>query len=117
MSKLDKIHRKLQAEKLAKEFVHSKIYKQAMDEMETQAVLAAYARIGYFAAEYLELNFHCKRDGILKLLNFLHTRMTEVGEDETYFKDVKKYYLDNYNLDVEQELGIEITGYKGEVEE
>ena len=109
MGLADAAIQKHRIKKMVEEAMNSPRYQEARKKDQQQAVLQAYRRLGFLMCEILEYKHGYKREGLAKALGMLKKRMCEIGEDETYFDDVEKYYKDTYNLDVMAELGIEMT--------
>jgi hypothetical protein len=58
---------------------------------------------------WLEMNFRCKRNGLVKFLEFVKGTMADIEGDEDFFRDSNKYYVEKYNLDVMEYLGLALV--------
>ena len=114
MSWAEKQLKKHKIHKMVEEAMNTERYKEARKIDQQQATLRALCRFCFLTCEYLELKHGYKEKGLQNFLKFAKARVVEIGEDETYFDDVTKYYLENFNLDVLGALGLDIE--KGEQE-
>lgn len=95
--------------KLLEQVIKSPEYREERRKWEEQAVLQALLRFTFIGLVYMETNFHCKKNGFIKFLDFLKGTIDDIGnEDEDYFIASNKYYKENFNLDVAEYLGLGI---------
>ena len=102
------------AEQMAKEIISSKKYQDARKADMEQAALDAYCRFCLVACDYLQINFGCKRNGIMKFLKYATEIMKYTLEDDKYFEDMNQVMIDECGVDVLEELGMKVV--KGEKE-
>lgn len=83
-------------------------YKEERRKWEEQAVLQALLKFVFLGLIWLEMNFHCKRNGLVKFLEFVKGQLAEIEGDDEFFIASNKYYIENYGLDVVKYLGLEL---------
>ncbi len=106
MGSLNKIRKRYEAEKMAKQVMASPKFKEAMKEQEERAVLNALARFAFMMCGFLETRHGYKKDGLKKFLAFVMVNLQCTDDNEDFFLDYDKYYKDEYGLDVLAELGL-----------
>lgn len=104
MSWADKAHKKHQIHKLVEQAMNSKEYQEAKKDDMQQSALKAFCRFCFIGCEYLELKHGYRKNGLENFLKFAKGRVEEIGEDESYFEDVAKYYREEVGLDVMRTL-------------
>lgn len=92
-------------------------YKEHQKKMRQHDAVASMTKFLYVGIKWLELNFHCKREGILKFMQFFVGRMREIGRDDDleYFADAEQRLQEMYGISVMGMMGIRITE-EGELE-
>lgn len=111
----DKAHKKHKIDSMIRQAMNTPEYQAAKKKDVEQATLKALCGFCFLGCEYLELKHGYKKNGLANFLDFAKGRMKELGSDETYFSDAKKYYMEELNLDVLGALGYELI--KGEEDE
>jgi ABC-type phosphate/phosphonate transport system permease subunit len=88
-------------------------YREERRKWEEQAVLQALLKFVFIGLVWLEMNFRCKRNGLIKFLEFVKGTMADIEGDDEFFNAANKYYVEKYNLDVMEYLGMALVK-KGE---
>lgn len=96
------------AEQMAKEIISSKKYQEARKADMEQAALDAYCRFCLVACDYLQMNFNCKRNGIMKFLKCASDVIQYTTGDDKYFEDMNTVMIDECGVDVMAELGVRV---------
>lgn len=91
------------------EALNSPKYKEERRKWEEQAVLQALLKFVFIGLIWLEMNFRCKRNGLVKFLEFVKGTMADINDDQDFFLDSNKYYIEKYNLDVMDYLGMALV--------
>lgn len=112
----DKQLKKHKMRKQIDQVLNEPIYREERRKWEEQAVLQALLKFVFIGLIWLEMNFRCKRNGLIKFLEFVKGQLAEIDGDDEFFNDSNKYYKENYNLDVFNYLGLELVK-KGECNE
>lgn len=112
----DKELQKHRMRKQIDQVLNSPEYREERRKWEEQAVLQALLKFVFIGLIWLEMNFRCKRNGLIKFLEFVKGTMADIDGDEEFFKDSNDYYIENYNLDVMEYLGMALVK-KGEKHE
>lgn len=113
MSWYDKQIKKQQAEKMAKELMNTKEYKDA----QKQDRLHSFALLCLTACDYLELKEGYRKKRILNFLQFMSGRMKYIADDNPdYCLEMNDYFKDEYGIDVLGTLGVKLEreGTNGE---
>ena len=93
--------RKYQAKKLALEAMNTREYKEARKNEEREIALRTYAHFCLIACDYLQMNFNCKRNGIMKFLKYAAGVLKYIAyEDDGYFNDMNIVMVDECDVDV-----------------
>ena len=108
MGYLDKIHKKIQMEKMIEQAMNSPKYKEAKKKEQEQAALQAYMSFCIVACDFLELSHRYKKRGLMKFLIFASKRLKYVEENENYFIEMNEHFKEEYELDVLELLGMKI---------
>ena len=108
MSWTDKALKRAKAEKMAKEIMSSKRYQDAKKKDMEQAGINAYCRFILISCDYLQMNFNCKRRGIMKWLRYASEVLLYTLEDENYYEDMNNVMIDECYVDVLKEIGFMI---------
>ena len=106
MSWVDKAHQRNKIDKMIREAMNSPKYKKARKKDIEQAALRGLAQFCFIALLWLEMNFRCKREGIIKFLTFTKKTVEEIGRDVDFLKASNKYYIEKYDIDVMRFLGM-----------
>lgn len=71
----------------------------------------------YIGIEWMELNYGCKRQGLMRFLQFFIGRMREIGRDDDieYFSEAENRLKELYGISVMDMMGIRVTE-EGELE-
>ena len=109
MSWADKVHKKIQAEKMAKELMSSQIYREARRQDKEEATLHALGMFAFVGMIWLEMNFRCKRAGLLKFLDFLKGTVIDFKKDPNWLEASDQYFKETYGIDALAYLGLEIS--------
>lgn len=105
MSYLDKMRKKAQADKLIKQIMSSREYKEA----KKQDNLMTFALLCLITCDFLELNHRYKTNGLLKWLKFAEKRMKYIADDdEGYCLEMNEYIKDRHGIDVLASLGVKL---------
>ena len=80
----DKAHKKIQAEKMAKELMNSQVYREARRKDKEEATLHALGMFTFIGMLWLEMNFGCKRKGLLRFLEFVMGTVADFKKDPEY---------------------------------
>lgn len=107
----DKQLKKYRMHKQIDEALNSPKYKAERRKWEEQAVLQALLKFIFLGLLYLEENFHCKKNGFLKFIDFVKVTMKRIGDhdDEEFFVASNKWFIEKYDLDVMEHMGLEIV--------
>ena len=78
-------------------------------EAERQSIIRALLRFTFIGMSYLESNFRCKKRGLLKFVDYVKWVMQRIGEhhDTEFFVASNKYFVEKYDIDVMEYLGLE----------
>lgn len=106
MGSLDRLRKKYEAEKLAKQVMDSPVFKETLKEQELRATTNAIARLAFISCEFLENNHGYKKVGLKKFLKYLLDCLEYTGSDDEFFITHEKYYKEIHGLDVLGELGL-----------
>lgn len=109
MGYLDKIHKQLEAEKLAKKLMATKEYQEAKKKDLEQARLQGYICGCITGCDFLELRHRYRRKGITRFCKFILEREGYVSKNEYYFLEMNKHYKEEMELDVLDLLGYAIA--------
>ena len=100
-----KAHREREAQKLAKELMATEAYQEMKYRDAEQATIDAFNMCCFIALQYLEEIFHCKHNGLKKMVEWFAYAKEEMDED--YFMRRAKHHKEAHNLDVLGMLGFE----------
>ena len=100
-----KIRNQLQAELLVHQLMKTETFQRAKLRDAEQATYDAFNMCCFIALQYLEEVFHCKHNGLKKLVEWFAYAKEEMDED--YFIRRAKHHKEVHNLDVLQILGFE----------
>lgn len=106
MSRLDKLRKRYEAEKMALKVMDTPRFKEALKEQEIRATTAAIAKLAFISCEFLENTHGYKKRGLKKFLKYLLHFVEEVGSDGEFLVTQDKYYKEMMDLDVLGELGL-----------
>lgn len=106
MSWVDKAHKEYQIQKIIKQIMNSKEFQDAKKKDMEQSALRGLAHFTLIGCLYMELNFRCRRKGLLKFIEFVKGNVEEVGKDNDLLKASNQYFKDKYEIDVMRELGM-----------
>lgn len=112
MGSINKMRKRYEAEKMAKQVMDAPQFKEAMKQQEAQATTNAIARLAFIACEFLENNHGYKKVGLKKFLKYLLDCLEYTGTDEEFFITHDKYYKEMLDLDVLAELGLGLEAKK-----
>lgn len=101
----NKIHKQRQVEQLAKQLMETEAYQEAKYLDNERAVYDAFNMCCFVALQYIEENFHCKHNGLEKMVQWFCYAKEEMDED--YFIRRAKHHKEVHNLDVLQMMGCE----------
>lgn len=100
---------KHQARKLAKDAINSREYKELRRKEEQEIALRTYVRFCLVACDYIQINFGCKKRGIMKALVYFAGIMKYISnEDDNYFIDMNNVMIDECGTDVVGLLNMKI---------
>lgn len=105
----DKAHKKIQAEKMAKELMNSQVYREARRKDKEEATLHATAMFTFIGMIWLEMNFRCKEKGLLRFLDFVKGTVIDFKKDPNWLEASNEYFKETYNIDALQYMGLEIV--------
>lgn len=105
----DRAHKKIKTQKLAESIINSPKYQEARKKDMEQSTLKALVCFAFIGLLYLELNFRCKKNGLVKFLEFVKANVADIGNDEEFLKCSNEYFKKNYDLDAMKYLGMEFT--------
>ena len=108
MSRLDKIHKKIKAEKMAMEIMNSPRYREARRHDMQEATMRALLTFTFIGLVYIEMNFRCKRKGLEKFLEFVKGVVIDFKDDDKWLEASDEYFKETYGLDVVSYMGMEI---------
>lgn len=106
MGSFDRLRKKYETEKLAKQVMESPAFKETLKEQELRATTNAIARLAFISCEFLENNHGYKKVGLKKFLKYLLDCLEYTGSDDEFFITHEKYYKEIHGLDVLGELGL-----------
>ena len=106
MSKLDKLRKRYEAEKMAKKVMDNPAFKEAMRQQEERATLNALARFTFMMCGFLETRHGYKKKGLEKFLKSVLAGLKETEDNSDFFIEYENYYNDEYGLDVLAALGL-----------
>ena len=90
--------------------MNSPEYKKARQEDMEQAALKAYIRFCLVTLDYLELKHGYKKNGMTNFMKFAAERMNYItNDDEAYFEEMNKHFIDKFDLDAIAALGFDIV--------
>ena len=104
-----KVERRLEIERQVREIMNSPSYKEKMKEYRREDILHGLVKLSFITCEYLEMTHRCKKAGLIKYLNFVRERVSELPNDHEYFVDANKYYLDEIGIDVLKMFGLQTS--------
>lgn len=110
MSWVDKAHKRNKMEKQIEEVLNSPEYKEQQREFQANCVANALGRFLFFACGYLETRHNYKKAGLQKFLHHVRLALKATEDDENFFIDYEKYFLEEMDLDVLAELGLRLEG-------
>jgi uncharacterized membrane-anchored protein len=100
---------KYQARKLALAAMNTREYQETRKKEEEEIAVNTYVRFCLVACDYLQINFRCKRKGIIKFLKYAASIMKYISyEDDKYFVDMNQVMIDECGVDVLAELGARV---------
>lgn len=110
MSWADKQLKKHKLRKQIKEIMDSPEFQKERQKELDQHTAEAMNCFLLISVDYLYRNYHCKRKGVLKYLEFVLRQMHFAQKDEEYFRLM--------NEELEKEVGVNVLGtLKGEKNE
>ena len=111
----DKELAKHRMRKQVDQVLHAPEYRKERQKWEEQAILNALMDFTFIGMAYLEDNFRCKKNGLQNFLDYIIVTMKRMGvhNDLSFFNDSNKYYIEHYNIDVLDQLGLALVK-KGE---
>lgn len=110
MGYLDKIHRRIEIEKMITKVMNTREYKEARKKDQEQAALQAYMSFCIIACDFLELRHRYKKRGLMKFLKFASQRLKYDEENMDYFVEMNDHFIEELDLDVLGLLGLKIEG-------
>ena len=106
MSRLDRMRKKYEVEKMTLQVIDSPKFKEVLKEHEEKAVLHALARFTFMMCGFLETRHGYKANGLKKFLKSVLAGLKETEDNSDFFIEYENYYKDEYDLDVLAELGL-----------
>ena len=92
---------KHQVKKFAKDAMNTREYKELRRKEEEEIQLRTYITFCLVACDYLQINFGCKKRGIMKALVYFADIMKYISdEDDNYFVDMNNVMIDECDIDV-----------------
>lgn len=92
---------------MIKRAMDSPEFRMAQKIDERISMMKALGILAYTTCDYLELQFGCKRNGMMNYLKFLGMRIKELYNDQEYFELAKERYESLYKLDVPKTLDLD----------
>ena len=110
MGYLDKIHRKAQMDRMVREMMNSKEYREAAKKDQQQAAMRAYCNFCMMACDWLELKHNYGHGRLIKFLEFALSRMKYLADDnENYYQEMNEYYKKQFKVDVFDIMGMKVV--------
>jgi hypothetical protein len=109
MSWANKAHKKIQAEKMAKELMNTPQYREARRRDRESATIHALGMFMFMGMIWLEMNFNCKRKGLLRFLDFVKATVIDFKNDPNWLEASDAYFKETYNIDALGYLGMEVV--------
>lgn len=110
MGYLDKMHKRAQADKMIREIMRSREYKEAVKKDRAQDAMRAYCNFCLMACDFLELRHNYGKQGLTRFLEFAVKRMHYLAEDnENYYSEMNQYFIDKFGVNVFEMMGVEIV--------
>ena len=107
MSWADKQLKKAKIHNLVEQAMKDPQFQEAQKKQTEDAIREAFDCFLLISVDYLYRNYHCKRKGVLKYLEFVLHQMHFAQKDEEYFQLMNK--------ELEREVGVNVLGtLKGE---
>lgn len=117
MGWVDKALERSRMEKKIKAAMNTPEFKKARQKELEQATLRAYCRFVLIACDYLNVKHNYKKNGLISFLGFASKRLLYTAEqDEKYFTEINKVFIDECGLDVMEYLGLEVKKGGGTLE-
>ena len=106
MSRLDKMRKRYEAEKMAKQVMETPVFQDAIRQHEEKAVIHALARFAFMMCGFLETRHGYKKEGLKKFLQFVNVNLQCTEDDVNFFLEYENYFKEEYGLDVLGALGL-----------
>lgn len=100
MSWVDKAHKKNQIDKIVEQAMKSPKFKEEMIKAQDKGYRKALDSFLLISVDYLHRNFRCKKDGIIKYVNFFVEQMNYAKEYEDYFENMNEALLEDTGVNV-----------------
>jgi hypothetical protein len=112
MSWADKALRKHKLQKEIDRAMADPRYKEMKRKEDEELVWRAFGTFCRLGCEFLEFRHRYGHDGLLYFIDWMRGRTMEIADTPDYYDYTDQYYLEKYNLDLGQEIGVKFVRRK-----